>query len=191
MAPSGGGKRTGFAVLLALLAMAILSGCAVTGTKIDKRTYAVYGETRAELKRDIRRRGPKGGSAYGLAVITFYPRYTVAQKGKVCRVTSAEVGMHAILTEPSWRGSKPARGSVARTWKRFSNYVRYHEAAHARIAKTHARRMKVTISKMSSSKGCADLRRKIDKRIKVMKRRHLAAQHGFDDREKRRIKNLI
>lgn len=171
--------------------MVLLSACTVTGTKIDKRSYAVFGKTRADLKRDIRRRGPKGGSAFGLAVITFYPVFQVAQTNGVCRVTTAEVGLHVILTEPKWRGSEPARGKVASTWRRFSSYVRKHEAVHARIARDYARRMKSALSKMSSSRGCADLRQKAQRRIKQLKRRHLAAQEAYDEREKNRIKHLI
>lgn len=177
--------------LSAGLAVIVLSGCAVTGTKIDKRSYSVYGETAAELKRDIRRRGPKGGSAFGLAVISFYPVYKVAESKGVCRVTSAEVGVHIVLTEPKWRGSKPAGGKVAGTWRRFSAYVRYHEGVHAKIARDYARRMKSTLKQMRSARGCADLRRKAQARIKSMKRRHLNAQQAFDKREKRRIKHLI
>lgn len=173
------------------LTVIVLSGCTVTGTKIDKRTYSVYGETRAELRRDIRRRGPKGGSAFGLAVITFYPVYKVAESKGVCRVTSAEVGVHIVLTEPKWRGSKPAGGKVAGTWRRFSRYVRYHEGVHAKIARDYARRMESTLKKMASSRGCADLRRKAQDRIKALKRRHLRAQQAFDEREKNRIKRLI
>lgn len=173
------------------LAAALLSACAVTGTQIDKRSYAVYGETTADLKRDIRRRGPKGGSAFGLAVISFYPVYQVAQNKGVCRVTSAEVGLRIVLTEPKWRGSKPARGKVAGTWRRFSKYVHYHEGVHARIARDYARRMKTTLRKVSSSRGCAEVRSKAQRRIKDLKRRHLDAQKAFDRREKKRVKHLI
>jgi predicted secreted Zn-dependent protease len=188
--PSGV-SNTAAGALAALLAAVFLSACTVTGTQIDKRSYAVYGDTRAELKKDIRRRGPKGGSAFGLAEITFYPIYQLVQGKSVCRVTSAQVGLHVILTEPKWRGSGPAPRKVAGTWRRFSKYVRYHEGVHSKIAKDYAKRMKSTLLRMSSRKGCADLRIKAQRRIKTLKRRHLAAQEAFDQREKKRIKHLI
>ncbi|MCR9136779.1 MAG: DUF922 domain-containing Zn-dependent protease [Alphaproteobacteria bacterium] len=177
--------------LTAGLAVIFLAGCAVTGTQIDKRSYTVHGETRADLKRDIRRRGPKGGSAYGLAVISFYPVYKLAESKGVCRVTSAEIGLHVVLTVPKWRGSKPANGKVSGAWRRFSSYVRYHEGVHEKIARDYARRMKSSLKKMASSRGCAELRRRVDARIKSLKRRHLRAQQAFDKREKNRIKHLI
>lgn len=176
---------------MAALAVPLLSGWKVTGTKIRYAYYPVSGRDHAEIVRSVRRFAPRAGRAYGIGFIDFFPVYSVASEEGGCRIKTAETGLSIQLRLPEWKGPKDAPRTAHRIGQRFEKAIRLHELQHVKIAERYAREMSRTLLKLKPEKDCWALRRKATASIGKIKRQHLASQKAFDRRTFKQIKRLL
>lgn len=196
---SGGAPRAGWLALqrivvglvVAALAVPVLSGWKVTGTQVRYAYYPVSGKNHAEIVRSVRRFAPRGGRAYGIGFIDFYPDYDMRQKDGQCRVTKAETGLSIKLKLPEWKGPKDAPRAAARLGRHFERAIRRHEMQHVKIAERYARIMTRDLKKLKPEKNCWALRRTARDLIRKIKKQHVGSQKAFDRRTFKQIKRLL
>jgi predicted secreted Zn-dependent protease len=192
--PLGGGwafRRIVFGIVIAMLAVPVLSGWKVTGTKVSYAYYPVSGRSHAEIVSSVRRYAPRAGRAYGIGFIDFHPDYDMAAKNGECRVTRAETGLAIQLKLPEWKGPKDAPRSAARLGRHFEKSIRSHELQHVKIAERYARRISRDLLGLKPEKDCWALRRAAYDLIKRIKREHIGSQKAFDRRTFKQIKRLL
>jgi predicted secreted Zn-dependent protease len=173
----------------AICALPLLSGWMVSGTRIDTRFYPISGRSLAELASSVRQHGPMG--SYGMGVIDFYPRFQTRLEGGTCRIASAATGLAISLHLPQWKGPDDAPRSVRRVAGRFERAIRRHELQHVAIAKRYTALMTAGLKKLKPEASCWSLRSKAAELIAALKKRHLAAQRGFDRRSRMQIRRLL
>lgn len=183
--------RLGSTAVGLLAGLLFLGGWTVKGTEVTERYYPIAGRSHAELLASVKRHGPRGGSAYGIGFIDFFPGYRFETKSGACRIRDADVGLRIALKLPQWKGPDDAPRSVKRLAARFERAIRAHEFQHVKIAKRHARRMAQALSRMRAEDNCWILRRKANELIARHKKDHLGSQRAFDNRTRKGIKRLL
>ncbi|MEX0954211.1 MAG: DUF922 domain-containing protein [Rhizobiaceae bacterium] len=193
-APLGGRlalRRLILGIVIATLAVPVLSGWKVTGTEVRYAYYPVSGRSHAEIVNSVRRYAPRAGRAYGIGFIDFHPDYDMASKNGECRVTRAETGLAIQLKLPEWKGPKDAPRSAVRLGLHFEKSIRSHELQHVKIAESYARRISRDLLRLKPEKDCWVLRREAYDLIKRIKREHIGSQKAFDRRTFKQIKRLL
>ena len=89
---------------IAILSMGALfwSGVSVSATDLRISYYEISGTSHAELVRAVRHRGPRAGTAYGIAFIDFLPRYRTSRDDGLCRLGKVTVGLRVRMRLPKW-----------------------------------------------------------------------------------------
>lgn len=162
-----------------------------SGVEIVSRYYSIRGADHAELVASVRRNGPKGGQAYGIGYIDFFPRYRTAFAAGVCRIAEAEVGLRVELELPRWDGSDGGQARVAGFARRFARAIEAHEMEHVRIAGHYARRMRSELLRLKADSSCWSLSSRAEDLIRDLKKRHVESQKAFDRRVNKQIKRLL
>lgn len=179
-------------IAAALACATAAGGWTVTGTVVETSHYLVSARSHAEFVSAVRRAAPRSGTAFGHAIIDFFPTYlTMPAQGKGCRVGKVEVGLRIQLRVPKWRPASGTPKSVARRGRHFERTILAHEQHHVAIAKRFAVRMRTALGKMKTDGDCWQLRREANERIARLKKQHLAAQKAFDKRSYRQMKRLL
>ena len=135
-----------------LVAVPLVSGWAVTGTRVDTKYYPISGRNFAELVSSVRQHGPMG--AYGMGIIDFHPRFETRVEDGKCSVFSAETGLAVSLKLPEWRGPRDAPRSVERVARHFERAIRAHELQHVEIARRYQRLITSALKKMKPEANC-------------------------------------
>lgn len=177
--------------LLILLLVPALSGWSVKGTQVARSYYKLSGHDHGELVASIRRNGPKAGSAYGMGIIDFFPRYETQSRHGLCRISRADTGLKISLRLPRWDATPGAPPRIANFASYFVRTIEAHEMQHVRIAERYARQITAGLLGLKPEPSCWSLRAKARELIGRLKKNHAAAQRGFDDRTRKQIRRLI
>ncbi len=159
--------------------------------EVVSRYYSIHGANHAELVASVRRNGPKGGQAYGIGYIDFFPRYRTASAAGGCRIAEAEVGLRIELELPRWDGARDGPSRIANFARRFARAIEAHEMEHVRIARHYARRMRTELLRLKADASCWSLASRAEDLIRDMKKRHVESQKAFDRRVRKQIKRLL
>lgn len=162
-----------------------------SGVEIVSRYYSIHGASHAELVASVRRNGPRGGRAYGIGYIDFFPRYRTSFADGVCRIAEAEVGLRVELELPRWDGLEGAPAGVAKSARRFARAVETHEMEHVRIAGHYARLMRSELLRLKADSSCWSLSSRAEDLIRDLKKRHVESQKAFDRRVGKQIRRLL
>lgn len=162
-----------------------------SGVEIVSRYYSIHGASHAELVASVRRNGPKGGQAYGIGYIDFFPRYRTEFATGVCRIAEAEVGLRVELELPRWDGVEGGPAGVANFARRFARAIEAHEMEHVRIARHYARRMRSELLRLKADTSCWSLSSQAEDLIRDLKKRHVESQKAFDRRVNKQIRRLL
>ena len=183
------GVRWRHAALIASLAIA---GCTSTSTQVTTGFYDVQGNTAKRIDREIRRKGPANGHALAQAAIRFQP---VAIKPEVgsrgCRFTDVKFKVIANITLPRWRNRSGASRQLKRAFDNLSQYAKWHENQHVRIAELAARDIEKSFKAMKPSKTCKRLERRSVALFKRKLANHDKAQKAFDAFEQKRLAKIF
>jgi predicted secreted Zn-dependent protease len=190
-----GGPRTrrAFVRIAALAACIPLFGGWAKGSHVEivSRYYSIHGASHAELVASVRRNGPKGGRAYGIGYIDFFPRYRTEPGIAGCRIVEAEVGLRVELELPRWDGAEGGPAKVANFGRRFARAIEAHEMEHVRIARSYAGRMRSALLRLKPDASCWSLSSRAEELIGNLKKRHVESQKAFDRRVNKQIKRLL
>lgn len=162
-----------------------------SGVEIVSRYYSIHGADHAELVASVRRNGPKGGRAYGIGYIDFFPRYRSEASAGGCRIAEAEVGLRVELELPRWDGARDGPQRIANFARRFARAIEAHEMEHVRIARHYARRMRSELLRLKADSSCWSLSSRAEDLIRDLKKRHIESQKAFDRRVNKQIKRLL
>lgn len=159
--------------------------------EIVSRYYSIHGASHAELVASVRRNGPKGGQAYGIGYIDFFPRYRTEPGAGGCRIVRPEVGLRIVLELPRWDSDKGGPPRIAGFARRFARAIEAHEMEHVRIARSYAARMRTALARLKPDASCWSLASRAAKLIGDLKMRHVESQGAFDRRVNKQIKRLL
>ncbi|MEM0899022.1 MAG: DUF922 domain-containing protein [Pseudomonadota bacterium] len=175
-----------------LIAMC-LSACVSTATQVTTSYYNVRGETAEEIDADIRRNGPMRGHALAVAAISLQP-VSVQQSisGNSCSFSTAKFRVNAAITLPRWTDRLRSRDNdLRRAWRGLSDYARWHEDTHVKIAEEFAKQLGDDIEAIPPQRNCERLDRIAERIVKKNAKAHDRAQNAFDAREQERLRRMI
>ncbi len=133
------------------------------------RTYAISGQTGAELYASIGERGPKvGGLVRAIAHTDFkltWTRKYEPQDNNACTLVSAKPKLIITYTLP--KPSKPLQGAMAQNWETFISGVRTHELVHGDFIKDLVKAIESTSVGLSvdADPNCRKIRTELTRRL--------------------------
>ena len=178
--------RLSLSILLAAAACAFTApaGAGVT-VLLKTRTYAVSGETGADLIGAMGRTGPmQGFMTRSVAQTTYAVDWNLVTQtaGRACRIVRAEPTLRLTYTYPEAGDLTPA---LAKRWKAFMAGTRRHERGHGRIAIDMVADAAGKVAGMSLSDDpfCRRLRAAAHRRIDAIKAEYELKQQAYDRKE--------
>lgn len=132
-------------------------------------TYAISGQTGAELYASIGERGPKvGGLVRAIAHTDFkltWTRKYEPQDNNACTLVSAKPKLIITYTLP--KPSKPLQGAMAQNWETFISGVRSHELVHGDFIKDLVKAIESTSVGLSvdADPNCRKIRTELTRRL--------------------------
>ncbi|WP_139353954.1 DUF922 domain-containing Zn-dependent protease [Sinorhizobium sp. A49] len=133
------------------------------------RTYAISGQTGAELYASIGERGPKvGGLVRAIAHTDFkltWTRKYEPQANNACTLVTAKPKLIITYTLP--KPSKPLQGAMAQNWETFISGVRSHELVHGDFIKDLVKAIEMTSVGLSvdADPNCRKIRAELTRRL--------------------------
>lgn len=132
------------------------------------RTYAISGQTGAELYASIGERGPKvGGLVRAIAHTDFKLTWTrkYEPQGGGCTLVTAKPKLIITYTLP--KPSKPLDGAMAQNWETFIAAVRRHELVHGDFIKDLVKAIEATSVGLSvdADPNCRKIRTELTRRL--------------------------
>ncbi|OCP15727.1 MULTISPECIES: DUF922 domain-containing protein [unclassified Ensifer] len=131
-------------------------------------TYAISGQTGAELYASIGERGPKvGGLVRAIAHTDFKLTWTrkYEPQGNACTLVSAKPKLIITYTLP--KPSTPLQGAMAQNWEAFISGVRRHELVHGDFIKDLVKAIESTSVGLfvDADPNCRKIRTELTRRL--------------------------
>lgn len=135
----------------------------LTGTRAEPEvresieTYDVHGSTAAQVRRELRRHGPRvGGRGYGgLTTWELTWTYTFEERGAECRLASYDVRVDVTSTLPRWIPDDPApEDKLVAKWERYLSALEAHEEGHRRFGLEAASAVERSLSSIAPEPTC-------------------------------------
>lgn len=149
------------------------------------RTYAITGQTGAELYASIGESGPKAGIGRAIAHTNFKLTWTrkYEPQGDACVLVSARPKLVITYTLPKPAGQLPAH--TRKPWETFLDGVRRHEAVHGDIIEEMVRAIEAMSVGLSvpNDPGCRQIRTELTKRLGELSRAQRLKSREFDQVE--------
>jgi predicted secreted Zn-dependent protease len=152
----------------ALLVLSLLAFAPAVGAAGDPdlrvvtvhHDYAIAGQTAAELRAAMNRRGPLDASRERFDAVTnwwinWYYRY--GRSGTRCTIASADVRVRIVFTLPRWRPGPGAAPALVRKWNRYLQALRRHENGHSGHAVVEGKRILTGLRRLAPRPSCAQL----------------------------------
>ncbi|WP_271899050.1 DUF922 domain-containing Zn-dependent protease [Candidatus Phyllobacterium onerii] len=156
-------------------------------------SYAVSGQSGAELYASIGERGPSAGDN-GSAIAHTNFRLTWSRKyenqGKACTLVSAKPKLVITYTIPKPAGKLP--GAVARDWETFITGIRRHEAVHGDMIREMVKSIETATVGLSvpDDPKCTKIRAEMTKRLSELSQTQRQRSRDFDRTELREGGNI-
>lgn len=157
----------------------------------ESRPYKVQAATFEELRAQLRSDGAlmQALGSHGLTASRIEVRYEFDSTLRPCRVQTAEISAHVVVTVPEWMPERPLTAKQRHRWDRWSAALRRHEAKHAADAVAAARELRVALLGLLPRDRCRDanwdVRRLIDRTLLKLHLKGLrfdeATDHGKRD----------
>ncbi|ATU93804.1 DUF922 domain-containing Zn-dependent protease [Phyllobacterium zundukense] len=150
------------------------------------QTYAIAGQTGAELYASIGEKGPQlGGTSRAIAHTNFkllWSRKYEAQ-GDACTLISARPNLTITYTLPKPAGQLPV--AARKNWETFIAGVRDHEVVHGDIIKDMVKAIEATSVGMSvpGDPKCQKIRTELTKRLSELSLAQRQRSRDFDQTE--------
>ena len=146
-------------------------------------TYAIAGQSGAELYASIGERGPKvGGGTRAIAHTNFKLTWTrkYEPQGDACVLVTAKPKLIITYTLPKPGGKLPA--SVQKNWKTFIDGVHSHELVHGDFIKDMVKAIEATSVGLtvSDDRDCRKIRTELTKRLSELSLAQRQRSRDFD-----------
>jgi predicted secreted Zn-dependent protease len=148
-----------------MLALFLAGGAPGAAVEVEqtRQHYAITGSKARQLKRDMKRLGPREGGrryvAYTAWTLTW--TYTFDEGARECRLDAFDVRAEIETTLPRWEPAAGARSELIEKWERFLEAIERHEAGHARLAFEAAGSVDAAVRSLGARSTCAELEREI------------------------------
>jgi predicted secreted Zn-dependent protease len=164
-------------VLLALL------GSGVVEVENTVRHYDISGSKAGQLRRAMKRQGPREGgrryAAYTEWVVTW--TYTFDEEVTECRFESFDVRAAITTTFPRWDPDDDAAPGLIERWERFRSALQEHEDGHARIAVEAAGAVESALSALGPRPTCDELERDAEAEARDRVDRYRRRERRYDE----------
>ncbi|QRM53213.1 DUF922 domain-containing protein [Sinorhizobium sp. BG8] len=172
--------------LTTLLASAPLAASAEWQAVETVKSYAIAGQTGAELYFSIGERGPEaGGMGRAIAHTNFKLTWTrkYEPQGDSCVLVTARPKLVITYTLP--KPAKPLQGSVKRNWETFITGVRRHELVHGEMIKAMVKQIETVSVGLSvpDDPGCRKIRAELTRRLGEISQEQRRQSRDFDRAE--------
>lgn len=178
-------KLTGWSFLpiAAACLSAIAAAAHAQGQVIEEvKTYAVSGQSGAELYASIGERGPKAGISRAIAITNFKLTWSrnYQPSGGGCTLVSARPKLVLTYTLPKPSGKLPA--SLQKRWDVFIEGVRRHEKVHGDIIRDMVATIEATTIGLSvpDDPKCQKIRKEIVKPLSAASDAQRRKSRDFD-----------
>lgn len=185
-----------------LFALIIASSAVVTqranaGVVVKEKTnyYNVSGVTGKEIFRKfgVKRTSKQQlnfGGRHAIANTDFIVEIKNINKsivGNNCRIKNADIVIDVTYILPKWTDGSKASANMRKEWKKFMDYVVWHERHHVRLAKDFASEYLRLIKsvKYPALADCSDLPKEAELKLKKLVAFHKKTQQNFDRAENR------
>ncbi len=142
--------------MVALMAYALPAPAAVD---IDDQVerYAIDGSTPADLRREMRAKGPRGADGkpfdgYTRWYVSWRYRYNTA--GGSCAIDAVTTSVKVTMTLPQWRNPGAANTAAQQQWSRYVAALELHEQGHRRHGVDAAHEVDRAIAAMPPAGSC-------------------------------------
>lgn len=146
------------------------------------KTYAISGQTGAELYESIGARAPKAGGGLAIAHTGFKLTWTrtYAVEGNACVITVAKPKVVITYTLPRPESRLPP--AVAASWSRFIAGVEAHERVHGGFIKTLVQQIQdVSLGlRVENDPNCQKIRQQLTAKLGVLSKAERAKNVEFD-----------
>jgi predicted secreted Zn-dependent protease len=148
------------------------------GAGVTVARFRITGDTRSQILRSIRTRGPYGGaSGVTQPYLKYHFRFKYDKRGRcrIVRTAAAGVTMSVRVTLPRWAASVGTEHSAASWWADELRETAAHERHHVRLWRRAVRQANTVVATSS----CRTLGRRLD----VVWREAMVANCRFDSSE--------
>ena len=151
-------------------------------TDLDVRTYAVRGQTVAQIHESMGAGGPSdaGTTYFGMTASETAVRYRTVEADGGCRLDAVEVDLALTMTLPDWSPDGPTDYALRRDWARFASALRRHEDGHRRRAEAGAQAVAAALAGVRAA-TCAEAEAEGQRRAREVQDRTAAGQQRYDD----------
>lgn len=184
-----------FAVAIAFSSIVTLQAYAGVVVKEKTKYYNVTGVTGKQIFRKfgVKRTSKQQlnfGGRHAIANTDFVVEIKNINKaivGNNCRIRNADVVVDVTYVLPKWTEGAKASANMRKEWKKFMDYVVWHERHHVRLAKDFASEYLKLIKsvKYPALAGCSDLPKEARSKLKKLVVFHKKTQQNFDRAENR------
>src|SRR5687768_16599898 len=120
-------------------------------------TYAIRGATPAELRREMREKGPTGPGGRRFDGRTDWDvnwRYWYRRAGSQCKIDRTETSVRVTFIMPTWENERAATADALARWRRFVAKLQEHEDGHRRNGVDAAHEIDRTIAALPPEPSC-------------------------------------
>lgn len=152
--------------------------------QVQVETYDVAGDTAAEIRRELSRRGPLSGGKRFDARTEWTVRwwFDVEPEAGGCRVLRPRVDLHVLVTLPRWRREAEAPAELVERWERFLAALREHEQGHRAIGFAAADELQAMLFEQPAARDCAEARRRANRLGHEIVARRMRDNDRYDQR---------
>jgi predicted secreted Zn-dependent protease len=146
-------------LLCALLGGALLTAPALAGvqTSIQVEHYDIRGSTAADLRAEMRARGPTGPDGRRFDGYTRWRvswEYHYRSGGGQCAIDSVKTTVQITTTLPRWTDEARGNSALRDQWRRYLAALTQHEDGHAQNGLGAARDIDAAIARLPAEPNC-------------------------------------
>jgi len=145
--------------------------------------YDVMGTSEAELRGDMRAKGPaseNGRRFDGYTRWNVHWNFRYDTRGRACQITSVQTRLQTTITLPRWANEAQGSAALRQKWASYLTALTAHEQGHRRIGLDAAHEIDRTIAALPPESDCDALGRRANAVANQILERHLQRERDYD-----------
>jgi predicted secreted Zn-dependent protease len=175
----------GTAAVATALALLLPGGNVEAAVEVEETLehYDIAGSKAGQLKRAMKRLGPRQGGRRYLAYTQWELTwaYTFEEVDAGCRFATFDVRAAITMTLPRWTTAAGASPGLRERWERFLVALEAHERGHARIGAEAARSIDAAVADLGTSATCHQLEREAEATAREKVERYRDRERRYDE----------
>lgn len=173
-------------LIIAALSFYIPSAFAALDVQTEHETYGIKGSSVAELKQQMRKKGPRGYFAYTSWDIRF--NYGYLRQNGSCSLDQVKVDLKTVYTMPEFKNYDDADNELKQKWDFFIKNLQTHEDGHAQNGLGAARDIDAMLTSLPAMNNCEALNQVANQKASAIIRQYNARDIQYDAQTEHGIK---